>query len=705
MKKTILTTLAVVSACCAASANAADLDGSFSVGGSLASIHGQNAKFNEYRALGDGVNGSLDLNYRDPNSFFDVNANFSAVEGKQPSQDVATDNNFKIKGGMSDLFKLSLFYDEVPHNLTFGARTYFNGVGSNQLSSNLTAPSATTAFNNVFDYAIKRSTYGAEAEISLKTPFFFTARVDRTDTRGIQPFSFYTSLRELPAPVDYTTDNLFLQTGYRSKDLIVTVDGTISNFMNSNDTMSIQQGALLTTTLPNTAYLPPDNRFYKVGGSVMYRLPLWSTVFMARGSHSIMESSPLITDQSNATTTNAANVWGLRWNGLVTYDTANATITSSPIKNLDLRLFYNYLNRENDGDTLGSTAYNAATATNGSNNPVTKYHFHKQNVGLDASYKLPASTKVSTGYEFAQTIRGSFWTSSANIASGAPEANKTTDHTIFLQAKNELFDWVSAKLRYEHQFRKSDYPTAYVSTTTYAATDRDLYFREFESADKNMDAVKVEFEFEPINGLDLGLQYALKLNKYTNSPLGVQDDTRHEFYADASYNAGFAKLSIYGELETVETNSTYYTGGTTYPANANFTFFWTSKRKDINYAFGGKVEADIVKDLLTGSVDYRYEKADGSNDFTTSYATTIPWANVSALDDYTKHSLNTKLTFKASKNLSVDLGYLYENLKYSDAAYDGYTYVPAGTTYALSGAYANPNYDASVVYTKLTYKF
>jgi len=85
--------------------------------------------------------------------------------------------------------------------------------------------------------------------------------------------------------------------------------------------------------------------------------------------------------------------------------------------------------------------------------------------------------------------------------------------------------------------------------------------------------------------------------------------------------------------------------------------------------------------------------------------------NINYLDDYIKNSVNAKISYRFNKNITADLGYLYEHLNFSDDAYSNYSYVTgysnaAGTPFPYqTGAYANPNYDASVVYTKLNITF
>ena len=126
----------------------------------------------------------------------------------------------------------------------------------------------------------------------------------------------------------------------------------------------------------------------------------------------------------------------------------------------------------------------------------------------------------------------------------------------------------------------------------------------------------------------------------------------------------------------------------------------------MNYAVGTAIDFDVIKNKMTASLGYRYERANGSNDFATRYASAIT-TPINELDDYIKNSFNAKGIIKLTKSISMELGYAYDNLKYSDAAYAGYILNPSTDSkfYALSGAYANPNYSASVVYSKLTYKF
>jgi hypothetical protein len=187
----------------------------------------------------------------------------------------------------------------------------------------------------------------------------------------------------MPVPVDYATDTINLQAGYRSKVLIVTVDGTVSSFRNANTHLSVGR---ISTVAAGTGYLPPENDYYKVGGSLTYRLPFFSTTVMAKGSNSIFESNPTILGDADI----PAAVRGTTWHGLVTYDSASASITSTPIKKLDLKAYYNYLKTNNASDAL---SYSTSASTS-YNTPVARYDHSKQYGGLEASYLLPAARQA-----------------------------------------------------------------------------------------------------------------------------------------------------------------------------------------------------------------------------------------------------------------------------------------------------------------------
>lgn len=688
MKRSLLTAIAIVSAC-TAPVLADEFNGSASIGGSYANIKGEKAKFNEYRALGSGAQGELDLNYRgDSGYYLEGNAEVNVVDSKDVNSSTSNDTNFTIKTGLTDVFKSSIFYKNIPHNFTFGAKTFLNGVGTTNLTATAN-PTSNADFVNSFNYGLERNNYGAEAEISLKTPFFFLARVDKSDTTGLLPFAIRGNssvLVEVPAPIDYETTNLYLQTGYRTDRLVATLDGTISNFSNNNERFSTWTPTAAATSTTLTAYLPPSNQYYKIGGSVMYKLPFLNSTFMARGSHSITTSDDFLNEAPTP----------VSWDGKITYSTASVSLTSNPINKLTTKVFYNYLDKQNKSDTgivdYGPTGINTQA-----------FSYHKQNAGIDVAYNLPLNTKINAGYDYLHVDRSKTMVGATAI--GVASTPETTDHIMSMQLKNSYLDWASFKIGYQHIIRDS----SRANNETYASNDLRYYYTSAGFSDRTQDKMKFGIDIEPANGLSIGTEYIYKKSKYDNVLYGFEDDVRHEIYTDISYISGISKLNMYADIELYEANAKYrnipFGGSYTWPAVDNGTnFSWTTNRKDINYALGVKGEIEIIKNKLSAGIGYRYEQTNGTNDFiTSSTPTTVP-TNVDYLDNYIKQGVNVKTNYSFDKNIGIEVGYVHEHLKYSDDAYAGYQYYATTTNY-LSGAYANPNYDASLFYTKLNFKF
>ena len=149
-------------------------DGEVGVSGMLADLDGNKAKFNEYRDVRDGVYSGIRLKY-DSDNFF--------LKGK--ASDIGYDTqNYRAEGGMYGKFKAYFDYSEIPHNFTFGAKTFFDGAGTNNLTGTANTNPATW---NSFDYALKRKTYGTGFSLDVLRPFFFDVSYSRESKTGTYP--------------------------------------------------------------------------------------------------------------------------------------------------------------------------------------------------------------------------------------------------------------------------------------------------------------------------------------------------------------------------------------------------------------------------------------------------------------------------------------------------------------------------------------
>ena len=684
----------MVMSACAASAFAADVQGTIEVGVRGGNVKGNQAKHNEYRDLRKALTLGFDLGLSEKDYYTELSGQNLGLSIEADSRRQSRDQSLLLEGGKYEAFKYSLFYDEIPHNTTYGASALYPGAGTSVLgTAPVTSTATTIALNNAqkyaFDYAIGRKNYGASAEVSLNSPFFFSARAERNETKGTIPLGTYLGqIKEVPLPVDYETDNLYLETGYRAKNLIATIDGTLSRFHENTPTQ-----ILAFTNASQYLTVPPSNDYFKIGGSVKYDIPLIKSTLMVRGSYSKLTSEFNLFDPAAAVAAGAGNF--THFKGELDYTTASAALTSRPIENLDTRLFVNYLDKNNESNTGFSYRTNntAAALLTG----VTEgFEYHKINGGLDLGYKLPARTKVSTGYEYQKLERA--------LRNDAPE---TVDHSAYLQVKNDLLHWMGAKVRYQFLDRISDFMQPVNPAGPGGQSEG--YFRPADAATKMQHTVKVGLDFEPLDSVTLGLEYAYKYADFRDSVLGVQSEKSHGIYFDSNVTVGIFRFNPYADFELADQVSSHHFGaGTAVLAPSSATSYnWTNSAENTYYAVGINSEIEVIKEKLVASIGARYEKSDGAERFATDspgLSATGQIFDNNAVDDYKKKMVCGKLTAKFSKELKGTVGYTFEKLSYADDHYTGYNNYPLAG-YALTGAYNNPNYTAHVGFVTMAYSF
>lgn len=694
-----------------------DLTGHIDFGGRVLGENQSSARFHEYRDIDDGVIGGFRVDLTKGSYYMTLLGENVGLTTNHVGLD---DQFFILKGGRYDKFKYSLFYNETPHNLSFDARTFYTGVGTGSLSFTGAAPTPTNfpaRYNNFFDYQVNRRDYGASAEISMGTPFYLTLSVSENDKKGLQPMGGATGTPgggfvEFPMPVQYYTRNLTAEAGYRTKQLVFSIDGMVSDFDNSNPYVTWTSPALVgMANTTQTTSVAPDSNYWRVGGKLHVRLPLDSALTL-KGSYAKAENNlRLLTSVVNNTTGTLVSLGNSgTFKGEYTYINFFADLTVHPVKILDIRLYYHFLDRGNDSSVITFT-----NSTSGDVSENELFDYSKHTAGLEISSRLAYKTKATAGYEYQRVNRD------ADIR---PDALNTSDNTVFVQLRNNFLDFLTARVKYRHLERRSDFEN-FVGTVPTDAEYIRRFVRRFDATDKSQDAAKLSFDFYPLDQLQLGVEYDFKHNEYFETVLGRIRDNRHEVYFDAQYIfLELFKISAYFDYEWVTAVSRHrnFVPGlsgspedpaeTTNPANpstGNSTFNWRATLKDNNYAYGIGVEIPVIKNRLNLVAAWGYERASGEADFSdnialSNSANTITLTDIGHYDDYSKKAVNAKVVYKVNLNLDLVAGYAYEKYKYNDASYEGYTLVPTAGNY-LTGAYADHDYEAHLWFLSATYRF
>lgn len=640
------------------------------------------AKFQEFRDIDDDVLATLQLDLQKSSYFLKMDA-------VSPGSD---DESMDINGGDYGKFEYTLYYDEMPHNYSFNAISFYRGIGTDRL----VAPSnplndddweSSTATWSTFDYTVQHRKYGGEITISLPSSLFISAGVEHRDQEGTRPYSVRENV-EVPYPVSFDMDNLNLKIGYLTKNMSASLSGYLSSFTNNNKSLYWEDpnpSGSDPANIPQNAVLDPDNDYFKLSGDFSWRgLPLKSALALSAG-YATLENSVSASRYNVSEATIGSDFVTLnrtKFEGDIGYTSFSASVVSRPIQKLNTRLYYRYIEKDNDSTRI---FYDADEG----DNAKELLSYDKNTIGVEAGYRLPYRTRVEAGYEYMDTDRS---TESSSYTNGTTRfyrydvAESTTDDSVFVKLKNRYLDRLTARLKYKHLERDTDYASVYNSSQ---------HVTRFDVAGKTVNEWKLGFQVYPLDGLDFGLDYTYRETDYEDVRDSRTKDTRNNIYLDASWHAfQKATISTFVGVEDVETDANRITDLEATPVYAQTIEddFWT---------FGVALNVPDVINNLSLDFSWQYQDADGHVTFDNS-VTGTSLVDISDSDDYTRKTLEAKAVYAINPNLSVTMRYLFEKYTFSDIGYMNYQNILGSDYY--SGAYANQDYEANVGYLLLTYK-
>jgi MtrB/PioB family decaheme-associated outer membrane protein len=640
------------------------IEGEVGITGVWIDVHGKEggrAKFTEYRDLREdgAVFGRARLNLDMDKYFLNFNAGDFAYDTQY----------YKIDGGMWGKFKFDLFYDEIPHNITFDARTPFLGAGHDTLVG---APNTNVATWNTFDHSILRHQYGGGFKVDVIRPFFLDVSFERENREGIKPIGAAETSPggrafELPEPVEYVTNNLKVSAGYAQKPLFLSLNYIYSDFNNSNTALNLPPNF----NAPNAFSLPPDNTYQKGAFKGAVALPFNSRFSTNMGFSRGRSETSIVSLISSGYT------------GKVDTLNYDFSLTSNPVRFLDAKVYYKYYKRDNKSDDPTGVA-------------DIFLNYRISTYGADLGLRLPQNFYLSGGYKYVKTERNK---KGEDLPAEILPFNM--DNIYFMDLKWSGLDFLEARVGYE----KLDRDVHYRTLDSAVSPARRFYY-----AAQNRDTVKAMLDIFPLENLNFGLEYRYKNTDYSDTIFGLRNDKRNEVEASVDYMIGkIAKVYGYGDYGWIKFNQAQSVGGLP----------WEGDQKDKTWGYGIGVEVYVIPKKLTLVFQHDYLKSNGNVDFTlnpslfgTGGLPAFPAANqdnidITRWDDYTLYSFRIKAVYNFTKSLAAMIGYAYERFWYSDAQLDNYNFAPTGGTNAafLTGAYKDQSYRANLVFGGMTYKF
>jgi MtrB/PioB family decaheme-associated outer membrane protein len=668
--------------------------GEINAQGTLTHINGNEAKFNEYGDMRNGLYSDVKLKYDDNKYYVDFYSRNMFYDTQ----------SYDLEGGKWGAFKFNINYNEIPHNFTYDAQTLYSGAGTNNLTYPSHPPSTNVSTWNTFDYSTKRKDYGAGLKFDVLKPFFLDFSVAIDERKGIYPIGAAGTSPggisiELPAPIDYKTNSINLLGGYVRNPLFISLGYFYSNFTDSNTNLYFRNPATNNTaSVMDTYSMPPDNQYYKINLKGALKLPLNSKFNIDLATASAKSDAIL----SNSYVDNVAG--GLRsialstpfFNGQVDTNNISTSVTSKPLSFLDAKIFLKYDDRENKSDviTITDATQTPATFTN------TLFNYRRVKYGTELGFQLPAK------FYFLGTYNHS------TISREREDIPDNRDDLFSGELRWKGFDFLAARIGYERLDRRAEFQIT-------DPTDIETFIRRFDAAGKIRDTYKASLDLFPTDNFSISFNYKHRVTNYPDTILGLTGDKGDEFLIDVDYLIN-KRIRLFGSFDYERIRQDQFQRQTTGAVDPSLpptptAFNWTAAQKDENYSYSAGAEIFIIPEKLTLLLQYSYLQADGSVDYTYLLgAVPLPTGrtqdniDLSNWDGYKLSYFLIKLSYNVTKSLSVAAGYVYEKYDYNDAQYDGYQYVPAitGSNGAyLTGAYNNPSYESHVGFVTLSYRF
>jgi MtrB/PioB family decaheme-associated outer membrane protein len=646
------------------------IEGEVSLNGMWIGLDGKEggrAKFTEYRDLKEdgGAYGRARFNLDMDKYFLNLDVGDFGYDTQY----------YDIDGGMWGKFKFDLFYNEIPHNITFDARTPLLGAGHDTLVG---VPNTNVATWNTFDYSLERRQYGGGLKVDLIKPFFFDVSFQRENREGIKPVGAAETnpggiAFELPEPIDYVTNNLKVSAGYAQKPLFMSLNYFYSDFNNSHAALNLPSNF----EPPNAFSLPPDNTYQKGAFKGAVTLP-----FNSRFSTNVGFSR-------GKSDTSVLSLISSAFDGKVNTLNYDFSLTSNPVRFLDAKVYYKYYKRDNKSDDPTGV--------------VDIFLDYKiSTYGGELGFRLPARFYLSGGYKYVKTERNK---------KGETDPEEilpfNRDNIYFVDLKWSGLDFLEAKVGYEKFDRDAHYQT--LDSAINPA-------KRFYYAAQNKDTFKAMLDIFPLDNLSFGLEYRFKKIDYSDTIFGLKSDKRHEVDISADYTISkIAKVYGYGDYGWIKFDQLQHKLPLLpfSPSEGN----WDAKQKDRTYGYGIGTEVYVIPKKLTLIFQHDYVKSNGDVDFTIDPVLFVASnglagannsiADITRWDDYVLYCFKIKAVYNFTKSLAASIGYAYERFWYSDAQLNNYNFAPTGGSNAafLTGAYKDQPYKANLVFGGLTYKF
>ena len=676
------------------------IEGSVTAGPIVTDQSGRDtSKLQEYQDLNNGVLSNILFRGRDDKIWIDA-------YGENFGRD---DMYVSVRGGQYDRYKYRIYTNWLPHNFAFNAVTPYNGTGSNLLVGTFPSPNPGTWNSFVLGY--ERKDTGGYFEWQGTSPWYF--RVDgnhvTTDGTKVGSGALGTSpgngFTDLAFPVSYTTDTVSAEAGYSTRKMQFSASYMFSRFSNDNTVLQ-WTNPFFGNQLDNT-YLPLNNNYQRIAfNGVLRDLPYGSTL-SARYTWSKTTNDtsvpPLALDSGGIYVPTLPD--NSTFNGDLINQTISLSLTSTPAKNLDTKIYYNFYDLNNNSTNITFNAASAVACDGPCQNVL--YSYRKNNAGIEGLYRFDRANRLSGGWDY------------IDVSQTRVDYDDYTTNRYWIEYKNTSLDNVTARIKYWYLQRRSNFLLGDVGTGPNDPLYLNRFINRYDNSPLDQNMVKATFDWSPAPLVDTSFEYIYKDNVYKGTTLGRTGDRRNEIFGTVSYgDLSKWRLTFMGDYEWVKYDSYHRNISDTaapdafdpFTAPTSSNYNWAATNRDDNWLLGLALDW-FATDKLTIKTSLLYFQSDGQSDVFSqnNFGNPLP---IDAYDNWKRTSLNLKAIYALNKTWSFTGGYAYERTRYSDIAYDGYqnTIPFPGVTTNTGQSYLNnyrafTNANANIFYLLATYRF
>jgi MtrB/PioB family decaheme-associated outer membrane protein len=604
--------------------------------------------------------------------------------------------SLSASGGIQGDYRWLLDIQQTPFN-DFTGKTPYSGVGSDQLSLPATwttndssdfntatqnLPQLDSALNSV-DFKTERTRVGGGVNWNLDKHWSLGFKVHQEDKEGNKPLGIAWGLSGqdaaaviVPEPIDYRTQHLETEVGYRGDRQQWSLSYRLEQFTNNTSRLQVDNPFSFNGWDPATSHpngtaemqLPPDNEAHTLSLAGAYNLSDTSRLSASLAHARYLQDEALLDYTSNPLLTVTAPV--ARSNLDAKLDTTNLNLQfySRPSSAIDYKLRYRYNDRENKtprnaynyivgdaesqivGDTTSRFRFN------------TPYSFTESLVSGEMYYRTDKGIKLGLAHEYRDTER--------NYA----DREENTENTTTLSLRHRPTSKLSHSFEFSRGKRSGStyepsstlghaYSTAFQNSLGTDAFINHPDLRMSHLADRDRDSFSARLSIIPSEKSSIGLSMRFTQDDYGSSNLGLTDSKHRNLAINHAYVASEELIwTVFYSQDTRATDQSGWdiSGLDSAVEVADPDNRWQVDTDDRVNSVGIGLEWQLSEKIGL-NFDYSFTSA-----ITEIIASDTQGTTVLPDLDTRIHTLRSDLDYDFSKRMTIGATFIYEDFRADD---------------------------------------